>query len=124
MVTVAGILAMMLGGCSRGGDEERIRLPPTPVVALRPTWAVVTVPYLRLRTEPSVGAAIAGHLRRGDVAFIAAIDTSIARVDGDRHLWYLLERDGRSGWALDLAVESFGSEERARNAARLLEGQG
>lgn len=121
LVALAALVVLSFSACSRGAEETGIDLPPTPVVALRPTWAVVTVPYLRLRTEPSAGAPIAGHLRRGEVAAIAAIDTSVARLDGDRHYWYRLERDGLVGWALDNAVESYGSEDRARNAARLLE---
>lgn len=97
-------------------------LPPTPVVALRPTWAVIVEPYLRLRSEPQTDAPIAGHLRRGDVARIAAIGTAVAQVDGERHLWYRLETEGASGWTLDGALESFASEHRARNAARRMGG--
>lgn len=114
------VVLVLLAGCSGGRDEQRVRLPPTPVVSLRPTWAVVTVPYLRLRESASAEAGIAGHLRRGEVARILAVSTVAEQIDGERHLWFQLEAHSASGWALDMALESYGSEERARNAAQRL----
>jgi hypothetical protein len=116
------IAVMLASACSGDRPADSVPLPPTPVVTLRPTWAVVTEPYLRLRALPDDGAPIAGHLRRGDVARIAAIDTVIEQVDGERHYWYRLEGDAVTGWALDNALESYGSEYRARNASERLGG--
>lgn len=111
---------MLISSCGRERSAPSVTLPPTPVVVLRPTWAVVTDPYVRLRADPDPDAPIAGHLRRGDVSQIVAINTAVQRVDGERHYWYRLHGDEASGWALDRAVESYGSEYRARNAARQL----
>ncbi|HKJ86754.1 MAG TPA: hypothetical protein VKA06_11795 [Spirochaetia bacterium] len=87
---------------------------------LRPTWGVVREPYLRLRSEAHRDAGISGHLRRGEVAEIAAISPLSERVDGEIRYWYLLEGVEVSGWALDDALEAYGSEHRARNAAERL----
>ena len=97
-----------------------IRPPAAPLIDLRPTWVVVTIPYLRLRAEPSESAAVTSHLRRGDVARVDAIDTAYVQVDGVRSRWFLLETDDTRGWAPDAVLSSFVSEQRARNVARRL----
>jgi len=99
-------------------------LPPTPVISLRPAWAVVSEPYLRLRAEPDSSSPIAGHLRQGDVAEIVAISRVVARVGGERRYWYELQGGQVSGWALDSALESYATEQRAFNASRRLGGGG
>mgnify|MGYP006279093537 FL=1 len=114
------VMLSVLVGCAEGRGEQRVRLPPTPVVSLRPTWAVVTVPYLRLRVDASDDAGIAGHLRRGEIARIRAVSTVAQQIAGERHLWFRLEADSASGWALDMALESYSSKERAQNAAQRL----
>ena len=86
-------------------------------MTLRPTWAVVSEAYVRLRAEPQMDAPIVGHLRRGDVARIDAIGTVVEQVDGERLYWYRLESGATSGWTLDRTLEEYGSEYRARNAA-------
>ncbi len=97
-----------------------MRLPPTPVIVLRPTWAVIRQPYLRLRSDAQRSAGISGHLRRGEVAEITAISPIAERIDGELRYWYFLEGIEVSGWALDDALEAYGSEDRARNAAERL----
>ena len=125
MVIVLALLVLVFTvvSCSRGDAGRFVTLPPTPVVTLRPTWAVVTDSYLRLHAEPRSGAPIIGHLRRADVAEILEIGTTVARVDGEQRLWYRLAADGVSGWALDLSLDSYGSEYRARNAGARLAGR-
>jgi hypothetical protein len=97
-------------------------MPPTPIVTLRPTWAVVTERYLRLRERPDGAAPISGHLRRGDVAAITAVSPVIELVDGERHFWFRVENHLVSGWVLDTSLEAYTSEDRARNAAKRLSG--
>ncbi|MFW6291454.1 MAG: hypothetical protein ACOC7V_03925 [Spirochaetota bacterium] len=93
-------------------------------MTLRPTWAVVAESYVRLRAEPAMDAAISGHLRRGDVARIDAIGTVVEQFDDERSYWYRLEAGSIAGWALDRALEAYGSEYRARNAAERLREDG
>jgi len=116
------LLALALGSCSEGRARVPVVLPATPVISLRPTWAVVAEPYLRLRAEPDSTASIAGHLRQGDVARIVAISPVVARVNGERRYWYQLAGNDVTGWALETALEAYGTEQRARNASRRLRG--
>ncbi|MFW6293888.1 MAG: hypothetical protein ACOC7V_16430 [Spirochaetota bacterium] len=99
-------------------------LPPTPVITLRPNWAVVREPYLRLRVDARREAGISGHLRRGEVAEITAISPISERVDGQLRYWFFLEGAEVSGWALDDALAAYGSEYRARDAAERLGARG
>ncbi len=122
IVLVAGVLA--IGACGPGDRSSSVSLPPTPVVTLRPTWAVVADPYVRLRAEPAMDAPISGHLRRGDVARIDAIGTVVEQLDDERSYWYRLETGSIAGWVLDGALEAYGSEYRARNAAERLREDG
>lgn len=120
MVARVGLfaLAALVTSCGNGrSNASSVILPPTSVVTLRPTWAVVTEPYIRLRAEPRRDAPIEGHLRRGDVAEIEAISTVVELVEDERHFWYRLTVGGTSGWVLDSAVESYGSEDRARSVS-------
>lgn len=119
---LASVVAM--GACDAPDSATPVSLPPTPVVTLRPTWAVVAEPYVRLRAEPAMDAPISGHLRRGDVARIDAIGTVVEQVDDVGSYWYRLESGSTAGWTLDRTLESYGSEYRARNAAERLRGDG
>ena len=110
--------------CSGGSDRFAVTLPPTPVIVLRPTWAAIREPYVRLRVDAQRDAGISGHLRRGEVAEITAISPIEERVDGELRYWYFLEGGVVSGWALDDALEAYGSEDRARNAAERLSARG
>jgi len=114
------ILPITLASCSGGSSRVAVNLPSTPLIVLRPTWAVVREPYLRLRTDSQRDAPISGHLRRNEVAEIRAISPIVERVDGEIRYWYFLEGVEVSGWALDDALEAYGSEHRARNAAERL----
>ncbi len=56
-----------LGGCGRSGSSERVTLPPTPVLTIHSTWAVVKSPLLRVREGPSSQATVLSHIRMGAV---------------------------------------------------------
>lgn len=117
---LALLVAVSLGllSCSGGDAYEGVSIPETPVVTLRPTWALIRAPYLRLYEQASETAAIAGHLRMGDIAEVAAIGTRLVRLDGTAQRWYLLSTEAVEGWTVGTGLELFTSRERARNAAR------
>jgi hypothetical protein len=111
-------LVLVVSGCTRGDVYDDVALPPTPVVTLRPTWALVRTPYLRLYTDTNSSSPIAGHLRSGDIAEISAIGTRLINIDGEAERWYLLQTEEARGWTPGAALELFTSQERARNATR------
>ncbi len=114
-------LIVLLVGCART-DVPAVELPSTSIIDTRPTWAVITVPYLRLRGGPSSDEAVVSHLRRGDIARIIAIDARVVNLQGVVGRWYHLVAGDAEGWALNTTLEALNSEARAQNvAARLLE---
>lgn len=115
-------MLLTLGACSSGDAYEEVSLPTTPVVALRPTWALIRVPYLRLYEQRDANSSIVGHLRMGDIAEVVAIGTRVLRVDGRPQRWYLLNSGQAQGWTTGGPLELFTSQERARNAASSADG--
>ncbi len=118
LIVLASLVALF-PSCSPSDPYADIHLPSTPVITLRPTWALVDAPYVRLYEESDPTSPIAGHLRRGDVVRIAAISTDIIRVAGEEVRWFLLEHNAFRGWTTGTVLELFTSEERARSAARV-----
>ena len=114
---VMGALLLGLAGCSQTPEESRVNLPTTPVISVRPRWAVAADLYVRVRAEPSIDSVIRGHLRIGDVAEIVSISTVTNDLQGPRNIWYQVEASGFRGWALGSALELYESRSRAVNAA-------
>ena len=114
------VVALGTAGCSPGVRDGRVRLPVTPVISVRPRWAVTTSTYVRVRVEPSTDAAINGHMRMGDVAEIRSISTRPYESGGTMDLWYEIDSDGLSGWVPGDSLEFYESQSRARNATSLL----
>ncbi len=114
---VLGVLLLGLAGCSRTPEESGVNLPTTPVISVRPRWAVAADLYVLVRAEPSVDSDIRGNLRIGDVAEIVSISTVTNDLRGPGNIWYEVEASGLRGWALGNALELYESRSRAVNAA-------
>ncbi len=110
------LLAFTLSACGARVQSE-VSLPPTPVITVRPNWAVAITSYARIRDEPSQDARIVGHLRVGEVAAIVAIGTNPAVTGGERYTWYEVMSSDLRGWAIGSDLMLYQSESRARNAA-------
>ena len=119
-VVVLGLVALA-PGCSAGANRDRVSLPITPVISVRPRWAVATSIYVRVRSEPSIEAPITGHMRLGDVAEIKRISTTPYGSGDAVHRWYEVESGDLRGWAAGDSFELFESQTRARNAAGLFD---
>jgi len=116
-VLVAGVLFLGLAACSQSSQESRVSLPVTPVISVRPRWAVAADLYIRVRAEPTLDSAIRGHLRRGDVAEILTIRAVTNDIEGGLHTWYQVEAPGLRGWAVGSSLHFYASRARALNAA-------
>ena len=125
MVIGGGLLLLAvagtLGGCGVKA-APRVQLPATPVISVRPRWAVAITAYTRVRAQPTEDSAIRGHLRAGDVAEIVSIGATPALVDGRREYWHELSSDGLHGWVPGSDLRFYESRSRALNAARALTG--
>lgn len=102
--------------CAANVGDTEVVLPATPVISVRPQWAVANQLYTRVYAAPETGSSINGHLRLGDVASILAITASV-RADGLSELWYHVRMRGLEGWISGGSLEFYESERRANNAS-------
>jgi len=115
----AALLVLCLAVSCRGEETvERVTLPATPVISVRPRWAVATAEYTRVYAEADPRSPIQGHLRLGDVASVATI---ITRQDDDgASRWFQIATDEVAGWVPEGTLDFFESSDRARNMSALI----
>jgi len=74
--------------CARGPGQEKVILPPTPVLSIRSTWAVVKSPLLRIREEPSNKSTVLSHIRMGTVVEVIAKSDKEETIEEEVSYWY------------------------------------
>ncbi len=102
-----------LAACARSGSAEKITLPPTPVLSVRSTWAVVTSPLLRVRDQPSDQATVLTHLRMGAVMEILTRSDKEETIENDTSYWYRIDYQGLKGWVFGIYIDIFDSRSKA-----------
>ena len=109
-----GVLALMtLGACGRSGSSERVTLPPTPVLSIRSTWAVVKSPLLRVRSDPSNQATVLSHIRLGAVMEVLTRSDKEDTVESETAYWYRIDYQGLKGWVFGNYIELFETRAKA-----------
>jgi hypothetical protein len=103
----------VLGSCGRSGSSERVTLPPTPVLSIRSTWAVVKSPLLRVREEPSSQATVLSHIRMGAVMEVLTRADKEETVENESAFWYRIDYQGLKGWVFGTYIELFDSRSKA-----------
>ncbi len=106
--------------CSRG-RPEKLNLPPTPILTIRATWAVVKSPLLRVRAEPTSKATVLSHIRTGVVVEVIGKSDTEDTVENDVAYWYRINYDGLKGWVFGSYLEIFDSRARAERYAGTLQ---
>jgi len=114
-------LGLLGGSCGRKESEERIQLPPTPVLSIRSNWAVVRSPFLRIRDEPFEKAKVLVHLRRGSILEILSRTEKKETLDTETSYWYQVNYEGLRGWAFGAYLEILDTKTRAEAFARTLQ---
>ncbi len=102
-----------LGACGRSGSSERVTLPPTPVLSIRSTWAVVKSPLLRVRDGPSNQATVLSHIRMGAVMEVMMRGDKEDTVENESAYWYRVDYEGLKGWVFGSYLELFDSRAKA-----------
>jgi uncharacterized protein YgiM (DUF1202 family) len=105
--------AAALSACSKSGTSERITLPPTPVLSIHSTWAVVKSPLLRVREEPSSQATVLSHVRMGAVVEVLTRGDKEETVENESAYWYRIDYQGLKGWVFGSYIELFDSRSKA-----------
>jgi hypothetical protein len=111
------LLLLPLASCGRRPAVERIELPPTPVLSIRSTWAVVTSPFLRVRDEPLARAAVLAHIRRGAVLEVLSRTDRKEELEQASSYWYQVSYEGLRGWVFGAFLEIADSRARAESLA-------
>ncbi len=106
-------LAMAVFSCSRSSGAERVSLPPTPVLSIRSTWAVVKSPLLRVRDQPSGQATVLAHVRMGAVVEVISKSDKEDTVENETSFWYRVNYEGLKGWVFGSYVSIFDSRTKA-----------
>lgn len=115
MLLAALAVAMLASAvsCGRGGSAERVTLPPTPVLSVRSSWAVVKSPLLRVRDQPSSQSTVLSHIRLGAVMEILTRSDKEDTVENETAYWYRIDYKGLKGWVFGSYVEMFDSRTKA-----------
>jgi len=109
-----------LFSCGRKPTAERIELPPTSVLSIRSTWAVVTSPFLRVREEPLAEARVLAHIRRGAVLEILSRTERKEEIEDAASYWYQVSYEGLRGWVFGAFLEVVDSKLKAESLAAQL----
>lgn len=88
-------------------------LPPTPVLSIRSTWAVVKSPLLRVREGPSNQSTVLSHIRMGAVMEVLTKSDKEENVEQESSYWYRIDYQGLKGWVFGSYIEIFDSRSKA-----------
>ena len=113
LAVTAAVLALSLASCGKTGTSERVSLPPTPVLSINSTWAVVKSALLRVREEPSNQATVLSHIRLGAVMEVLTKSDKEETVENDTAYWYRIDYQGLKGWVFGSYIEIFDSRAKA-----------
>jgi hypothetical protein len=113
LLLLCALAIASVGGCSRSGSSERVTLPPTPVLSIRSTWAVVKSPLLRVRADPSNNATVLSHIRLGAVMEVLTRADREETVENETAYWYRIDYQGLKGWVFGTYIDLFDSRSKA-----------
>jgi uncharacterized protein YgiM (DUF1202 family) len=111
--TVVGLLVTFAAACSRSGSSERVTLPPTAVLSIRKTWAVVKSPLLRVRNDATSQSTVLSHIRLGAVMEVLTRSDKEDTVENDTAYWYRIDYQGLKGWVFGSYIEIFDTRAKA-----------
>jgi uncharacterized protein YgiM (DUF1202 family) len=95
-------------------------LPPTPVLSVRSTWAVVKSPLLRVREEPGSQSTVLSHIRLGAVMEVLTKSDKEDTVEDETAFWYRIDYQGLKGWVFGSYIEIFDTRAKADQFATTL----
>ena len=104
---VMAVLSLAFISCNRSSGSERVILPPTPVLSIRSTWAVVKSPLLRIRDQPSGQATVLAHIRMGAIVEIVSKSDKEDTVENETSYWYRVKYEGLMGWVFGTYISIF-----------------
>jgi len=110
---VGVLLVVLVMSCNKSSGSERVVLPPTPVLSIRSTWAVVKSPLLRVRDQPSSQATVLAHIRMGVVVEVISKSEKEDTVENETSYWYRVNDEGLKGWVFGSYISIFDNRTKA-----------
>jgi uncharacterized protein YgiM (DUF1202 family) len=114
------LCVLLLFSCGGSGGGERVNLPPTPVLSIRSTWAVVKSPLLRVREEPTNSSTVLSHVRMGALVEVLTKSDKMETVERESNYWYRVDYQGLKGWVFGSYIEIFDSRAKAQQYSTTL----
>ncbi len=111
-------LVVLLVSCGQVNYKD-VRLDPTPVISKGIGWILVTVSWVRLKTEASYGSEDFGFARRKDI--VEVIGRARKYKSPDTGVWYRIKTPEGLGWIHESSVQLYDSKVRALKAQEVLE---
>ncbi|RPJ04012.1 MAG: SH3 domain-containing protein [Spirochaetaceae bacterium] len=109
-IILSGII---FSSCGQGSEGSGIKLPPTPVLENRDSWAVNLTKYVAVRQAPDTESEMLTQLARGQVLRIIERTLEKEKIGDKTDYWYKVE-DGKSrGWIFGSHLVIFPSHEEA-----------
>ena len=107
--------------CRRNTQQERIVLPATPVLSMRPEWGVVTSDVLRIRKEPSIEVDnTLTFIKKGTIIEILNRSVKKERVEERIDYWYQVNYEGLRGWLFGAYIGILDSKAEAADLSEKL----
>lgn len=120
VLLVAAAASVLAASCGRSSGSERVVLPPTPVLSIRSTWAVVKSPLLRIRDQPSGQATVLAHVRMGAVVEVISKSDKEDSAEKETAFWYRVNYEGLKGWVFGSYIAIFDNRAKADSFAASL----
>lgn len=102
----------IFSSCEKNNGQLQLQTLAPEDLSPRIEWALVALPYVACKEEPSYEAQTVQAFRKGELYEITGNRTIV--VDGEKELWYAVE----SGWIPSNTVQVYSNKlkaERARN---------
>ncbi len=110
--------SFVLGAMS--GCKPRLRLPEDSSLGGNAQWLIISSQYCQMKNDPTNSSQNLAILRKGTVLRI--IESKYSTSESDRGtLWFRIQEAGQTGWVPALEVNTYSSENQARNAALRME---
>jgi len=119
MAVLTGVV-ILLSACSGKPGVRTIPLPPTPLLIVRQSWAVVNSQRLRLREKPTINSPALITLWKGYVVEVvkrSRAEETIGKITGH---WYYINYKGLRGWVYGHYLTMYDSKQRAEEAAKVI----
>ncbi|TFG63815.1 MAG: SH3 domain-containing protein [Spirochaetales bacterium] len=115
LISAAGL--MLPAACKRNPKISSITLPPTSILQIQSSWAVINSSHLRLRQDPKTDSPIITTLWKGNVLEILMKSTSRETVEDEVDYWYKISFSGLTGWVFGSYLGFYSTREEAMQAS-------